>query len=414
MNNPIQLILNNYIPIEKADFLDSLFGKSKKTILEGKEKVVVYGAGSAAKELFECLQLHHIEVECFCDKNIAMIGSLFQDKKVISIEILCEEYKDKYIVIGVLNQKDEVYNFLRNEGFQKVCLIKDEEKFYYYLQFPRWKNSLEKLIKDEPLILAAYQLLADQQSKDIFIKRLSALASFADFNSYKRFCELSDFPHDLPPEKRVFRSNFENQKYFDNDLIKLDPGTNLIDCGAFDGDSFIEFKGEIEKKGFDYSMSYCIEPDKTNFNKLQKNIGAFKNIQLFNLGAWNKKAILDFANSDIMYVTESCVVEKSNDKVIKSKGKSNELIKADSIDSLIYPNKVGIIKMDIEGSESKALVGAKKTIRKFHPQLIISAYHKSSDLYNLAILINKIHPGYKLYLRHFSFSWSETVLIAVD
>jgi len=121
---------------------------------------------------------------------------------------------------------------------------------------------------------------------------------------------------------------------------------------------------------------------------------------------------LEFASSDTTFVTESCVIDKSTeDKVLKHRG--NTYIKANSIDNVIYPKKVDIIKMDVEGSEANALIGSKETIRKWRPKLIISAYHKSSDLYNLPILICELCPQYKIFLRQYSFSWSETVLVAI-
>ena len=69
--------------------------------------------------------------------------------------------------------------------------------------------------------------------------------------------------------------------------------------------------------------------------------------------------------------------------------------------------------MDVEGSESEALLGASKTIRKYNPILIISSYHKNDDMWNLPLLIKNISDNYDIFFRQFSFSWSETVLIAI-
>jgi hypothetical protein len=112
-----------------------------------------------------------------------------------------------------------------------------------------------------------------------------------------------------------------------------------------------------------------------------------------------------------MHVTEAFIVENGKDKVIHV-AEGNDFVEVDTIDNLVFPNRVDVIKMDVEGSEAKALKGAVKTIKMHHPVLIISAYHKIGDLYNIVLLIKDISPAYKIYLRQFSFSWSETVLIA--
>ncbi len=68
------------------------------------------------------------------------------------------------------------------------------------------------------------------------------------------------------------------------------------------------------------------------------------------------------------------------------------------------------IKMDIEGAEYEALLGARKTISEHKPKLAISVYHKPEDIIELPKLILDLNPGYKLWLRHYSFGENETVL----
>ena len=59
-----------------------------------------------------------------------------------------------------------------------------------------------------------------------------------------------------------------------------------------------------------------------------------------------------------------------------------------------------LVKMDLEGNEAKAIEGGKNFIEKFHPNLLIAAYHRLDDLTEIPKQILTLHPGYKVYLRH--------------
>lgn len=75
--------------------------------------------------------------------------------------------------------------------------------------------------------------------------------------------------------------------------------------------------------------------------------------------------------------------------------------------------KVTFLKMDIEGSELKALQGAKKIIQKQKPRLAICIYHKTWDFIELTEQILEIVPDYKFYIRQYASDTRETVLYAV-
>jgi FkbM family methyltransferase len=59
-----------------------------------------------------------------------------------------------------------------------------------------------------------------------------------------------------------------------------------------------------------------------------------------------------------------------------------------------------IIKMDVEGFELPALKGAKGVIRTARPKLMVSAYHRSTDLLEIPAYIDAIAPDYRIGLRH--------------
>lgn len=73
---------------------------------------------------------------------------------------------------------------------------------------------------------------------------------------------------------------------------------------------------------------------------------------------------------------------------------------------------VDFIKMDVEGFESRILTGAKETLKEQSPKLAVCVYHRGNDLITLPAIILSANPNYKLYLRHCSPTWAETVLYA--
>ncbi|MBO4355915.1 MAG: FkbM family methyltransferase [Clostridia bacterium] len=83
------------------------------------------------------------------------------------------------------------------------------------------------------------------------------------------------------------------------------------------------------------------------------------------------------------------------------------------MDTYFENTKIDFIKYDIEGSERSALIGAKKLIKRDRPDMVVSLYHRSSDLFELPLLINEICSDYKLSLMRPRYipAW-DVVLIA--
>lgn len=205
-------------------------------------------------------------------------------------------------------------------------------------------------------------------------------------------------------EKNIINIGKEYEKlnclqYFD--LPQLDERQKekeiFIDGGCFDGSTSLGFINWC-KKIIGGGYIYAWEPDLANREKCIKVLESGKiPYQMIPKGLWSEYAEMNF----------------------KSNGGSSSIIKdgdvhiiADSIDRCIDA-PVTYIKMDIEGAEYQAILGAKKTIEKYKPKLAICVYHKPEDVWELPWLIHEINPEYKFYLRHYSFGDVETVLYAL-
>ena len=80
---------------------------------------------------------------------------------------------------------------------------------------------------------------------------------------------------------------------------------------------------------------------------------------------------------------------------------------------MVKNERVTFIKLDVEGAEYEALLGAQNTIKKNRPKLAISIYHKPQDIFELPELIMSIRDDYRMYLRHYQLSPNETILYCV-
>ena len=68
--------------------------------------------------------------------------------------------------------------------------------------------------------------------------------------------------------------------------------------------------------------------------------------------------------------------------------------------------------MDIEGSETAALIGAIETIKKFKPKLAIAIYHSVDDLVNIPTWILNLDLDYEIFIGHYTIHAEETVCFA--
>ena len=72
-----------------------------------------------------------------------------------------------------------------------------------------------------------------------------------------------------------------------------------------------------------------------------------------------------------------------------------EICQTITVDSFAKDKKIGCIKFDLEGMETKALRGAEATIKRDKPLLLICLYHTPEDFFGIKPLIESWNLGYK-------------------
>ena len=165
-------------------------------------------------------------------------------------------------------------------------------------------------------------------------------------------------------------------------IIKPTDDEHFVDLGAFVGDTVEEFVSKVDS----YAHIYAVEPTKKSFLRLKKATDGMKNIDLFNLAISSGEGTLTFNTHGGRNHAEST---------------SGEAIAASSLDNLLDGKRATLIKMDLEGGESAAIDGARKTILSHKPQMQIACYHRTEDYFVLPLKVAEIRDDYRLYMRHF-------------
>ena len=88
-------------------------------------------------------------------------------------------------------------------------------------------------------------------------------------------------------------------------------------------------------------------------------------------------------------------------------------ITAVALDDVVGSSPVNFVKLDVEGGERAALLGAKGTIERHAPILALSAYHHPEDLWDLIDTIDHFDCGYRYWLRQHHFNSFDLVLYAI-
>ncbi|SFN79142.1 methyltransferase, FkbM family [Pseudobutyrivibrio sp. UC1225] len=342
------------------------------------KKIILFGAGVGGARVVEyidqkCSSIKG-NIECFIDNNPLKWDSEFVGIKVKKpSDVLDVGIEADTVIVISCGEGDEILNQLNTEyGIT--------ERQVYIPDLAMLKVDDKSFIRNHiSLLNMTYNMLQDDKSKRVLYGVLQ----------YK-------LSHDISLIKDI-ADNCKDQ-YFDKDIIAYTKDGIFVDCGGYIGDTIESYVNH--SKGV-YGEVISFEADHENAEIIRNK---YPCVEVKEIAVWSERTKLLF----------DCLGSGSG-KVSEDESLSYELeVESDTIDNVCDNKRVSYIKMDIEGAEYQALLGAQKVIMRDKPKLMISVYHKQDDLIKIPLLIKSMNPDYKLYLRHYrKLSVQETVLYAV-
>lgn len=320
-----------------------------------KKPILLYGMGNGADKVIDEATRLGINISGVFASDSFVRGQGFRGYTVKKLSDFIKEYDDFIVAVAFASQLPEVID----------NILSISEKYETYVPcVPVYGNEIlnnEFIMKYESEILKAYELLADDLSKEVYIGAIK-------FQFTGKLKYLQDITTD---KDEAF-----------NNILKLTNNESYLDLGAYRGDTITEFLNYTNNS---YNYITALEPDKRTYKKLENFCADLQNINTIN------KAISSTAG--LKYFSDN----KGRGTSLQNNG--NTIVETTTLDELSKSETFSYIKADVEGAEYDMLLGATQFLQKHSPKLNIAAYHHCKDIFELPIMLHSINNKYKIHLR---------------
>lgn len=337
------------------------------------------------------------EKECIkkLDNNFSI-----HDKKINEIKQNLSEIDGKY---------------LYNNNYERKVI----QSFYEMYERPDFQQKFQRLIDGlEPddialivKILQRQRIAKDSMDKkvDMFSteeqQAIKAMKKELDSEIFRVSDSMFCLKHYLLPIRHFEASVF----YYKHGINCIEnpvalKNKDILDVGGFIGDSILVLKPLTDKRVISFeavSKHYELMKQTIELNHLDNVI-----MEQMALGRENGFTTIEIAGS--------ASALKANG-IVTVNGKEQVPIK--TLDSYIEGTDIipGLIKVDIEGAEQDFMEGAKETIAKYKPVLLMSIYHNADDFFNIKPIIESWNLGYKFRIhKPIDYSVSREVLLIAE
>lgn len=332
---------------EKKDCWDFL----KETELP----IFIYGMGDGALKIMKVFGRYGIPVAGFFASDEFVRGHTFEGHLVHTLSQIEALIDDFVIVLAFAAGYESLYKRINEIASKHILVAPDvpvagEGLFTY-----------DYCLKNAEKIQAVYDMLADERSRQ----------TYADVINFKISGKIEYLNRCTSPKEEIY-----------GEILPIADNEIFVDLGAYNGDTISEF---ISACGGKYQHIYAFEPNPKNFRRLSKNFPENENITLFNAAAGSE-------NGEAKISLNEGRMSRSD-----GAGKTAE-IPVLSVDEAV-PGQATIIKLDVEGAEREAILGAKKHIAG-GAKILCSLYHRNEDMFELPLLIKSMNPDLNFYIRH--------------
>ena len=345
------------------------------------DEVVIYGAGNCGRKLARIAQSRGIRVAAFLDARARELGSLdgIPCHLPSSEEARALAAKGTPAVLGVFNYAaapTPILTLIKEAGYTSiVSYFEIHERLGMAPEF--WLAPRLGLNERREEILKGLELFEDPVSRQVYHDHLALRLTFDQGLLASPSIETQYAPSDLPPLRQPMR---------------------LVDGGAFIGDT-VDF---FLDRGVRMEAVAAFEPDMINFRKLVDASTRYtaEGIEtlLYPCGMGGETGMLRFQSG-----------QGAGSQLTES---GNLHVQVLALDDVLPNFNPTLIKLDIEGAETDALHGARRTILQGMPDLAVCVYHTPAHLWEIPQLIRELFPSYRLSLRAHRFNGFDTVLYA--
>jgi len=367
----------------------------KKEILEKHKNILdqypglsiyIFGAARLGRNCAACCKRKGIQVLGFLDNRESIQGDVIDGITVYSLHDYLNTGAEEPIVIASLTYWDAIDRQLRDNGIPSF-LHYSILNIWDPLIFPAFNDGFTEIINDTVENYGAYQQMRAKMTDDRSRQILDELIRFRltlDISCTRKAYALSR------PEMA--------EPYFDPDIVFLHNGEIFVDGGAYLGETSVSFIRHMSQQGMVYKHIYLIEPDMQLLQAAETQLKEFAEITFCSAGLSDKCELSRF--------------DRTGDTGGNVNPEGDTELTLQTIDKIVGKTAT-FIKLDIEGYEEQALLGAAGTIRNCKPKLAVSAYHKCGDLLKLWSVVNEIRNDYRIYVRHYTPGVFDTVLYFV-
>jgi FkbM family methyltransferase len=347
--------------------------RSLRNQLSGTKGVYVFAAHrNAAKCVRYCQQLG-FEVVGFIDNDKLKQGHDYLGRRVFSLE---DVRQDAVIVNASGRYCVEIKQQLEQAGYRwSIDLM--EFLFLYDLPFQAqdcFRKYVTDIVDNRLRIASLYLMLADDFSRSV----LDGLLLFR-------------LTLDSATAGKI--SSPYREEFFAEDVQLFGDREVFVDGGAFDGDSFLRFA----QLAPGFSRAYLFEPDAAICERAKQQVAGDDRVSVCNFGLWSRSGELRFSSTGGM---DGAICEDGDIRV--------QVVAVDEY----VKETVTHIKLDVEGAEEQALLGARHQVRQSRPKMAVALYHRAADLWKIPALIEALGGRYAYSIRHYSQTIDDSIIYA--